>query len=312
MASPSKSRGRESANLAWLNYEVIEAMTHGLISHYNEKLGLLGQGIFQRISEEWFGARSVEFKGQTKKGADFIVDTTDFKGAFEVKFLIRTGDWPLYRKRTQSLMLNRFSSKPFRGKRKFVVVMGRKPTNWVEISKWCSLKHIQPYFIPFDDVGFLKQVADAIDANPKFDVDPFIEGFSQDFKPRLFLVFSIISEFGRLSDGEWERIRGCFPPDHTTGRPKVQARRLIDGILYRCFTDASFRKIPPEFGSPETIARRLREWVSDETWDKILYVLSDCRKEDLLTQVEARVQQRPSIHASTSGNATLLYQDKAT
>ncbi|MEM2770930.1 MAG: transposase [Candidatus Nezhaarchaeales archaeon] len=42
--------------------------------------------------------------------------------------------------------------------------------------------------------------------------------------------------FRELSDGEWELIRSFLPPKARTGRPRVDDRRVLNGILYVLIT----------------------------------------------------------------------------
>jgi transposase len=240
----------------------------------------LGEGILHRNLNDWFGAENVVYNGEVGEGADFTVTIPTFSASFEAKFWIDTGNWPLTHKRSKKLILGKFSRKAFLGRRRFVIVLGRKPTNWVEISKWCAWNRIQPFYIPVNDEN-LRAIAGKA-ASPNFDVDLCVEVLSQVLKSRLFLVFSLLTEFKELSDEEWETIQSRLRADREGCRPRVSARGIINGILYRYKAGLRFSDIPIEYGSFKTMSRRYREWTANGTWDKILGALAESRGKPLL------------------------------
>ncbi|MEW1979661.1 transposase [Citricoccus sp. NPDC079358] len=71
----------------------------------------------------------------------------------------------------------------------------------------------------------------------------------QDPEPR-------VSDYRRLTDSQWNRIRSIVQPDEPTrrGRPRTDGRTLIDAALYRAHTGIPWRELPAEFGSWQTAA----------------------------------------------------------
>jgi len=53
------------------------------------------------------------------------------------------------------------------------------------------------------------------------------------------------------------------------GRPRVDTRTTLNGILYVLKTGCAWADMPREYGSPTTCWRRLNEWSQDETWKRI-------------------------------------------
>ncbi|MEM2405737.1 MAG: transposase [Candidatus Methanomethylicia archaeon] len=51
-------------------------------------------------------------------------------------------------------------------------------------------------------------------------------------------------EFRELSDEEWELIRPLLPPKAKTGRPRINDRLVINGILYVLVTGCRWMDIP--------------------------------------------------------------------
>jgi transposase len=76
----------------------------------------------------------------------------------------------------------------------------------------------------------------------------------------------------RLTDAQWAKIEPLLPRMPRTargGRPWVEARAVIDGILWVLKTGARWRDLPAEYPSPATCWRRLNRWFDDGTWERI-------------------------------------------
>jgi transposase len=77
-----------------------------------------------------------------------------------------------------------------------------------------------------------------------------------------------------VSDKLWRLveplIRPCPPAvNGRTGRPRVENRAALEGILYVLTTGVTLRSLPPELGcgSAVTCWRRLRDWQQAGVWD---------------------------------------------
>ena len=73
----------------------------------------------------------------------------------------------------------------------------------------------------------------------------------------------------RLTDQQWELIRDVFPNPAATGRPPVDPRYMIDGILWRLRTGSPWRDLPEEFGPWKTVYNHFDKWNGDGTLDKV-------------------------------------------
>ena len=89
-----------------------------------------------------------------------------------------------------------------------------------------------------------------------------------------------------LSQEQWERLAPLLPhPTHHEGRgrPLLDHRRLLNGILWRLHTGAPWRDIPERYGPWETIYGRCRRWRRDGTGAKVLtHLLEDLERQGLL------------------------------
>jgi transposase len=79
-----------------------------------------------------------------------------------------------------------------------------------------------------------------------------------------------------LTDKQWERIAPYFPqhpPSPKGGRPRVDDRECLEGILWLIRTGSRWQDMPVDLPSGSTCWRRLRDWASDEILPKIHDIL---------------------------------------
>jgi transposase len=78
-----------------------------------------------------------------------------------------------------------------------------------------------------------------------------------------------------LSDTQWERVRLLIPAANQRGRPRIAARRVLNGILYRYQTGCRWQDLPARYGSGATCWRRWREWQAAGAWPHIWQAVVD-------------------------------------
>ena len=76
-----------------------------------------------------------------------------------------------------------------------------------------------------------------------------------------------------LTDEEWELIADVFPEPAPTGRPRRDARTVLDGVLWVLRTGSPWRDVPEEFGAWKTCWRMFDQWNADGTLAEILHRL---------------------------------------
>jgi transposase len=75
----------------------------------------------------------------------------------------------------------------------------------------------------------------------------------------------------QLTDDEWQLIADVFPvpaADPRGGRPRTDARRCLEGILWVLRSGARWKDLPRSFPSYVTCWRRFAEWSRDGVWDQ--------------------------------------------
>jgi SRSO17 transposase len=78
----------------------------------------------------------------------------------------------------------------------------------------------------------------------------------------------------RLTDAQWEQIRPLLPPQKpVTGRPAVDPRLMVEGMVLVMRTGCSWRALPERFGPWQTVVSRYRRWCQEGLWARILPLL---------------------------------------
>lgn len=83
-----------------------------------------------------------------------------------------------------------------------------------------------------------------------------------------------------VSDELWAIVEPLLPPDPPKpkgGRPRVESRKALTGILFVLRTGLPWEYLPQEMGcgSGVTCWRRLREWQEAGVWERLHQVLLD-------------------------------------
>ena len=68
-----------------------------------------------------------------------------------------------------------------------------------------------------------------------------------------------------LTDEQWEAIAPLLPVSGARGRPRVDDRRVINGMLFKAKTGISWRDLPERYGSWKTVYTRFWRWSRDGT-----------------------------------------------
>ena len=75
----------------------------------------------------------------------------------------------------------------------------------------------------------------------------------------------------QLTDEQWLLIADLFPsnpPGPQGGRPRLDARRCVEGILWVLRSGARWKDLPRTFPSYVTCWRRLQQWTAAGVWRK--------------------------------------------
>ena len=75
-----------------------------------------------------------------------------------------------------------------------------------------------------------------------------------------------------LTEAQWKKIAPLLPklPQHRKGgRPWIENRRVLEGILWILRSGARWQDLPEQYPHPSTCWRRLRDWEEQGVWLKV-------------------------------------------
>lgn len=88
----------------------------------------------------------------------------------------------------------------------------------------------------------------------------------------------------RIPDGLWplvERVLITYDPSPKMGRPRMNQRQALDGIIYRMRTGCQWNQLPKEFGDDASIHRTMQRWealgIFDILWAVLISKCDDLR-----------------------------------
>jgi putative transposase len=116
-----------------------------------------------------------------------------------------------------------------------------------------------------------------------------------------------------LTDFEWSVIQPLLP-NKPRGVPRVDDRRVLNGIFWRLRTGAPWADIPQRYGPYTTCVNRFNRWRRAGVWDRLLNAVSKAYEGDIqmidsssirVHQHAANTQKRRSIplHGSLAGRS---------
>jgi transposase len=76
-----------------------------------------------------------------------------------------------------------------------------------------------------------------------------------------------------LTDREWSIIEPLLP-NKPRGVPRVDDRRVLNGILWRFRTGSPWAEVPERYGPPTTCYNRFVRWRKAGVWDRLLAAVS--------------------------------------
>ncbi|MHA5023706.1 IS5 family transposase [Streptomyces sp. SD35] len=106
-----------------------------------------------------------------------------------------------------------------------------------------------------------------------------------------------------LTDQEWELLAPLIPRA-ATGRPRVEDRQVINGMVYKIRTGISWRDLPDRYGPWKTVYTRFRRYALDGVFTRALQQIqahADAAGDiDWLVQIDSTIV-RAHQHAAGAG-----------
>jgi transposase len=84
-----------------------------------------------------------------------------------------------------------------------------------------------------------------------------------------------------LTEFEWSILQPLLP-NKPRGVPRVDDRRVLNGILWRFRTGSPWAEIPERYGPPTTCYNRFVRWRKAGVWDRLLMEVSKAYDGDIV------------------------------
>lgn len=111
-----------------------------------------------------------------------------------------------------------------------------------------------------------------------------------------------------LTDKEWVIIEPLLP-NKLRGVPRVDDRRVLNGILWRFRSGAPWAEIPERYGPSTTCYNRFVRWRKAGVWDRLLAAVSTGFNGELLMIDSACMRVRLHGAAGKKGSLEIMAWD---
>ena len=108
-----------------------------------------------------------------------------------------------------------------------------------------------------------------------------------------------------LTDNEWSAIKPMLP-NKPRGVPRVNDRRVLNGIFWVLRSGAPWRDLPVNFGPYTTCYNRFARWRRAGVWAKLMSALAEAH--DAAVQMIDTSSDRGAIETSRSASSPYLYR----
>ena len=83
-----------------------------------------------------------------------------------------------------------------------------------------------------------------------------------------------------LSEFEWRVIEPLLP-NKPRGVPRVDDRRVLNGIFWVLRSGSPWRDLPERYGPPTTCYNRFRRWTKAGVWGRLMDAITDAHGGDV-------------------------------
>ena len=112
-----------------------------------------------------------------------------------------------------------------------------------------------------------------------------------------------MSDLYWLTDDQLERMRPFFPLSH--GKPRVDDRRVLSGIIFINRNGLRWRNAPSAYGPPKTLYNRWVRWSRMGVFARILMALADEGQDTEILMIDATHLKAHRTASSLRGSSTV-------
>ncbi|MGN0742664.1 MAG: IS5 family transposase [Candidatus Fimadaptatus sp.] len=106
-----------------------------------------------------------------------------------------------------------------------------------------------------------------------------------------------------VTNAEWERIKDHLPPERSgmKGRPRIDNRKMLNGMLWIIRTGCQWREMPERYGKWQSVYSRFRKWQKDGTIEHLYRELSKDADDEYVCIDSTIVKVHESAHGGEKG-----------
>jgi transposase len=112
-----------------------------------------------------------------------------------------------------------------------------------------------------------------------------------------------------LNDREWAIVEPLLPTD-VRGKPRVDDRRVLNGIFYVLRTHCPWRDLPERYGPRMTVYNRFSRWAKRGVWQPIFAALA-LKSRDSLRLIDVAAVENYRLRASSTDEAPVPLRRRA-
>jgi transposase len=105
-----------------------------------------------------------------------------------------------------------------------------------------------------------------------------------------------------LNDREWAIVEPLLPTD-VRGKPRVDDRRVLNGIFYVLRTHCPWRDLPERYGPRMTVYNRFNRWAKRGVWQPVFAALA-VKSKDSLRFIDVAAVESFRTRASATGETS--------
>ena len=104
-----------------------------------------------------------------------------------------------------------------------------------------------------------------------------------------------------LNDAQWAAIEPLLP--QLGGKPRVDDRRVISGILHRFREGLRWRANPADYGPRTTLFNRFNRWSERGLWQQLFAALAACDDPPVVAMVDSTAVRAHRSAADAKGGS---------
>ena len=90
-----------------------------------------------------------------------------------------------------------------------------------------------------------------------------------------------------LSDAQWSRIKILFEKQKKIGRPTLNPRTVLNGIMWILASGARWRDLPSRYGNWNSIYHKFRQWCECGLFERLLKIVNTDANNSTLLEIDS-------------------------